>query len=190
MCKSKVELKNLIVKKGKELGLETSPPSGHERTLASILAKILKVPHKCVECGADDDLTIDHIVPKSKGGSNDFKNLQIMCRTCNGRKGNDHTPNRKSIGNLSNRFLICEIANPTDYDKVDVALEIRERFDNYKRNVDKMRSEMVNKDRERRSELSDLKKRLYDKNKEFLALRDIIKNSTNMKKLKEALGLL
>ena len=31
-------------------------------------------------------MTIDHIVPKSKGGSNDLSNLQPMCHTCNTKK--------------------------------------------------------------------------------------------------------
>lgn len=37
-----------------------------------------------------DDLhpiTVDHIVPKSKGGSNRLKNLQPMCSDCNREKG-------------------------------------------------------------------------------------------------------
>lgn len=34
-----------------------------------------------------DDLTIDHIYPKSKGGSDDIRNLQPMHRECNERKG-------------------------------------------------------------------------------------------------------
>lgn len=33
-------------------------------------------------------LTVDHIVPRSKGGSRSFENLQSMCRPCNGAKGN------------------------------------------------------------------------------------------------------
>lgn len=43
--------------------------------------------YKCVACKSSDDLTIDHIVPVSVGGSNDKGNLQVMCRPCNSRKG-------------------------------------------------------------------------------------------------------
>jgi 5-methylcytosine-specific restriction endonuclease McrA len=31
-------------------------------------------------------MTIDHIVPKSKGGKNTLENLQPMCHTCNTKK--------------------------------------------------------------------------------------------------------
>lgn len=42
---------------------------------------------ECVVCGALHDLTIDHIWPQSKGGTNEEGNLQTLCRTCNSRKG-------------------------------------------------------------------------------------------------------
>jgi 5-methylcytosine-specific restriction endonuclease McrA len=33
-------------------------------------------------------LTIDHIIPKSKGGSHEYENLQAAHKRCNGSKGN------------------------------------------------------------------------------------------------------
>jgi len=43
---------------------------------------------KCVICGAKEDLSIDHIIPRSKGGTNDPENLQTLCRSCNSSKKN------------------------------------------------------------------------------------------------------
>ena len=41
----------------------------------------------CVQCGTVKDLEIDHIVPFSKGGSDELDNLQLLCRSCNAQKG-------------------------------------------------------------------------------------------------------
>jgi len=38
--------------------------------------------------GLDSILTIDHVKPVSKGGLNTMDNVQILCYTCNRRKGN------------------------------------------------------------------------------------------------------
>ena len=42
---------------------------------------------RCLRCGTDDGLTLDHIVPGSLGGTDCVNNLQTLCRPCNGAKG-------------------------------------------------------------------------------------------------------
>ena len=43
---------------------------------------------KCVECGAEDELHFDHILPYSKGGtSNKVENVQLLCARHNLSKG-------------------------------------------------------------------------------------------------------
>lgn len=39
-------------------------------------------------CGSRADLTLDHVVPVSKGGKNRWDNLVSACGPCNQRKGN------------------------------------------------------------------------------------------------------
>lgn len=42
---------------------------------------------KCLDCGAQKDLSLDHITPEVKGGPSTLENLRTLCRPCNQRKG-------------------------------------------------------------------------------------------------------
>ena len=43
--------------------------------------------NKCLLCGSEENLTLDHAVPKSLGGNSTDENLQTMCKPCNNTKG-------------------------------------------------------------------------------------------------------
>ena len=44
--------------------------------------------HTCQYCGdVRRDLTLDHVMPKHRGGRHEWENLVAACRTCNHRKG-------------------------------------------------------------------------------------------------------
>lgn len=54
----------------------------------TILKTLLhKYKFQCVHCGSQKALTIDHKKPVSKGGADDISNLQILCKSCNSKKG-------------------------------------------------------------------------------------------------------
>lgn len=53
--------------------------------------------HTCQYCGKTDlMLTVDHIVPSSRGGTDSWENLVAACVSCNNRKG-DRTPHEANM---------------------------------------------------------------------------------------------
>lgn len=45
-----------------------------------------KYENKCLCCGSENDLSVDHIVPLSVGGTNYIDNIQPLCFRCNSKK--------------------------------------------------------------------------------------------------------
>lgn len=73
--------------------------SGLKCKCCGLVAKIFKIqqcynerphanPYGISHNGKHIMFTKDHIIPKSKGGSNRSSNLQTMCQVCNEKKGN------------------------------------------------------------------------------------------------------
>jgi 5-methylcytosine-specific restriction endonuclease McrA len=60
----------------------------------------------CSYCGSNKNLTIDHIIPISRGGKSTFENCITACKSCNNKKG-DRTPSE------ANMYLTKKAYSPT-----------------------------------------------------------------------------
>ncbi len=65
--------------------------------------------HVCAYCGAhcsESDLTVEHIVPVSRGGRHEWTNVVTACRSCNTRKGN-RRPEEAQMPLLYVPYAVC-----------------------------------------------------------------------------------
>lgn len=75
-------------------GLETSnelihsTPYKRKKIKNSLRASVFERDNfVCCRCSSNENLSIDHIIPVIKGGTNEVQNLQTLCRSCNSKKG-------------------------------------------------------------------------------------------------------
>ncbi len=64
---------------------------------------LLRDNYICQYCGrrySSGHLTVDHVLPRSRGGKTAWKNVVTACKSCNGRKG-DHTPEEVGMSLLA-----------------------------------------------------------------------------------------
>jgi 5-methylcytosine-specific restriction endonuclease McrA len=71
----------------------------------------------CQYCGARSNLTVDHVIPRSKGGSSSWDNIVASCAPCNRRKG-DHLPAQANMHprrrpSAPNPQVFIHVASPT-----------------------------------------------------------------------------
>lgn len=86
---------SVIQQSAREVGLEVSPPtsgpyaSRNRKTIPSNVRAIIYARDglRCVDCGTDQSLTVDHVIAVVNGGTDDIENLATRCRSCNSRKG-------------------------------------------------------------------------------------------------------
>lgn len=107
----------VMVLKGKAEGLEHDPARRiREDTLLPTVIRLrhfVRVPykplpltrrnlfhrdgHRCQYCGASaEQLSVDHVVPRSRGGLDTWENVTTACLPCNVRKGN-RTPREAAM---------------------------------------------------------------------------------------------
>jgi 5-methylcytosine-specific restriction endonuclease McrA len=70
----------------------------HAKNIRASRTRIYKRDgNECVYCGSKKELTLDHVVPKSKGGGNEWTNLVTSCFKCNLKKGSKTPEEAKLI---------------------------------------------------------------------------------------------
>ncbi|MGH2868543.1 MAG: HNH endonuclease [Solirubrobacteraceae bacterium] len=71
----------------------------------------------CQYCGSRSNLTVDHVVPRSKGGRSSWENIVASCAPCNRRKGNAllrHSGMRLSkMPRTPSPHVFIQVASPT-----------------------------------------------------------------------------
>lgn len=73
--------------------------------------------YECVYCGYKKNLTIDHVLPKSRGGRNEWTNLVTSCFRCNLKKG-DRTPEEAKMEMNSKPHIPKLIVENTKLQKI------------------------------------------------------------------------
>ena len=104
------------------LDAKTKDPWFHRRLASrdipgSLKFQVLsKAKGRCELCGVSKDvraLEVDHIIPRSKGGTNDISNLQALCYLCNNSKRDrDETDFRGMLCAYKNRAEGCLLCDP------------------------------------------------------------------------------
>jgi 5-methylcytosine-specific restriction endonuclease McrA len=72
---------------------------------------------ECQYCGARTSLTVDHVIPRSKGGASSWDNIVASCAPCNRRKG-DRLPHvagmhPRSKPRVPSPHVFIQLASPT-----------------------------------------------------------------------------
>jgi 5-methylcytosine-specific restriction endonuclease McrA len=70
-----------------------APVPRHGRRRLTRRAVFARDDWTCQYCGSRSDLTVDHVIPRSKGGSSEWENIVACCSTCNRRKA-DRLPHQ------------------------------------------------------------------------------------------------
>jgi len=85
-----------------------------------------QMPHpdearKSALLNAPEAPSIDHVKPRSKGGSNHFSNLLMACRGCNSSRGNSDVTQQMRVA----RMFVAAKERKARKDKLDEAYKLR-----------------------------------------------------------------
>ncbi len=92
-------------------------PRGTHRRKITRRAVFARDGWACQYCGSRSNLTVDHVIPRSKGGPSSWENIVASCAPCNRRKG-DRLPKQagmhpKRAPYVPRAEIFIQVASPT-----------------------------------------------------------------------------
>jgi 5-methylcytosine-specific restriction endonuclease McrA len=86
--------------------------NGGTHTVEAWRTKCAEFNHRCAYCGETKPLTRDHVIPLSRGGSDDISNIVPACRSCNSRK--NAKPLNDFVGGTNHQKIDLDHLGKTD----------------------------------------------------------------------------
>lgn len=132
LCQLKLD--EYKAKRGKRIWQHRKASAGY--ISGTLRYEILKrARFRCELCGASADvraLEVDHIIPRSRGGTDDLDNLQALCYQCNAMKRDRDTADfravRESYEHREQECVFCEMPNDQMVSETELAYAIRDAF--------------------------------------------------------------
>ena len=81
-------IRNKIIEIDKTTPAKKSRPATRSRSISRSVRNAVyrRDEGRCRQCGSNENIEYDHIIPHSKGGSNTERNIQLLCEQCNRKK--------------------------------------------------------------------------------------------------------
>lgn len=114
----------------KEKASEIPAPDGHSNQIKAVgvtrsqRERILERDnYSCQHCGAKSHLSIDHILPVSRGGTSEDENLQVLCMSCNTSKGNKLKGETRQVKKNNKSGHVQEFGSNSIQGRINVKLK-------------------------------------------------------------------
>ncbi len=79
---------SVVLQVPEHIRLISSNPERHWKVPPVSRREVLRRDsHTCQYCGSGKRLTLDHVIPRSKGGQHTWNNVVAACESCNSKKG-------------------------------------------------------------------------------------------------------